>query len=1091
MKLKVKFRKLVSIVLVSLILLLQPFQYVLAANSNLQRYPEELLFISPLDNQFIVGDVLNVTLMYSPRKFIFDNREKTFPFKYQEIVLWVNNKIAYSQIINHNAEIQNFDISLESIPEESFSLRATLHTIPASSIFGKLLDKKLISYDRYENIIRRTVVQSSDTITVNRYMNLPLPKNEHMITVGDEENGIQVEVADFTGIANPPFDENRTPLNIVGGPEMAADEVVNGKFSKNLNTKSTALLFATHRAGGEVKISMLAVMPKHPDLLQQNPVIDPFTTAEALLFIQPGLATGDPLIDALFLQIIAELPETSELAYILNEKMAKNADVLSNPDVEIATAFKNANDALLMYFNSLNKDEPMSFLEKIFSKFAMTASAAANKNCDTNNEWFENDINLDNETDNLCMSLINDPAEENTLRFSSTNNSPRWVFHYLDKDIDGQHVMGNNDLPPHAVSLPRRITLPSVQEAVLDVAWSVTLTPIIKKIKGEKITLETFTDSLKDKFASYFSPKTTLFTIQKPTAGEYYLANYGFGGFYADQPSIEIAKLRLLAPNYLTILTELLFPLTSLAIDIQFEISDQINYPDLLEVLYDVLVRHENDLQDLVVKLNKGDTLGALEDTTLLFGKLLIDPYIPLIFAKIIGKQLFDKEIQDFVAFFVNHAISAVFVVNKLIAFGNLSITVISLVDVINDYSFFDRYYLKVEAAEITPTPSPTPSINPLPNPSPTPVFDDYKNWLTVGHDGGQSRYLRSGLELPLTEEWRIGDFYVEREPLILDDLIYIQRGVNIDGVQQGIIEARNRYQGNEVKWTYSMNHDNCVLFMYSGMAIANGKLLVREYGCDGEVEKGYLRALDAKTGDPLWKKDWRVYLKIAWMRMYSPPASANGKFFVDGSNGTVAIDPETGNELATYPTQGYNYRPIVDQHYIYGLLSNDLNTFVAVSLENGITQWSKKNIFARGRFLVSENMIYSYNNNVQVYDKNTGELKWGIDRGDALAASPEMVLISKGDDILYAYDSYSGDEIWSVPVPLGYATTISGARIYRLLNPGHEISVLSLETGGEIDSTPLNLAGGSNSGNTMVVAGNWVYVVDSGRTMVGFQGQD
>ncbi|MEW6610812.1 MAG: PQQ-binding-like beta-propeller repeat protein [Patescibacteria group bacterium] len=370
--------------------------------------------------------------------------------------------------------------------------------------------------------------------------------------------------------------------------------------------------------------------------------------------------------------------------------------------------------------------------------------------------------------------------------------------------------------------------------------------------------------------------------------------------------------------------------------------------------------------------------------------------------------------------------------------------------------------------------------------------------WPTEGRDGGQSRYVPSGPQPPFTEEWRVEGLYVEREPLVSGDLLYLQRDVEIDGMIQGVIDARNRFQGNEVKWTYDTSHDQCL--RSSGIAIARGVMLVREHFCDGDNRKGYLRALDAETGQPLWREDWPTYL-IAGGIYTSPPSTANGMFYLANNKGTVAVDPVTGEGAdAYYPVKKQFLPPIADDAYVYGINTGNPFEFAGAPLAGGQLTIFDYHADERGRWFVSGNTVYVTNlgnhpfpgHHVTAFRRGTGEKLWQQDGAAFYAASPAVALVGKEDGGIHAYDAVTVEEIWPEPPAIGYGVTIVGNHAYLLAHPQHRVAVVSLQSGAEVASIPLFDPGGvsSSAGNHIVAAGDWLYVNDGGGlVLTGLKG--
>lgn len=205
------------------------------------------------------------------------------------------------------------------------------------------------------------------------------------------------------------------------------------------------------------------------------------------------------------------------------------------------------------------------------------------------------------------------------------------------------------------------------------------------------------------------------------------------------------------------------------------------------------------------------------------------------------------------------------------------------------------------------------------------------------------------------------------------------------------------------------------------GIAAENGLLLVATYA--GEV-----MALSKETGAELWRKQLPGEVVSAPRTNGSVVAAqtVNGKLF--------ALDAKTGEQLWFYdnPPPVLTLRgtpsPIVTDTAIYSGFSN--GRMMAFNPANGLILWEQRIASPKGRSelermvdihsspLIKDGVIYvgTYQGRVSALARGTGKPLWGQDgsTSESLALSGDKLFVSHADGKLIAYNSTTGEVLWS-----------------------------------------------------------------------------
>jgi outer membrane protein assembly factor BamB len=251
----------------------------------------------------------------------------------------------------------------------------------------------------------------------------------------------------------------------------------------------------------------------------------------------------------------------------------------------------------------------------------------------------------------------------------------------------------------------------------------------------------------------------------------------------------------------------------------------------------------------------------------------------------------------------------------------------------------------------------------------------------------------------------------------------------------EGLVVAMNSQTGKKL-WKRTINESKDGLWAQSksffsaadpnrqivgGIAAENGLLLVATYA--GEV-----MALSKETGDELWRKQLPGEVVSAPRTNGSVVAAqtVNGKLF--------ALDAKTGEQLWFYdnPPPVLTLRgtpsPIVTDTAIYAGFSN--GRVMAFNPANGLILWEQRIASPKGRSelermvdihsspIIKDGVIYvgTYQGRISALARGTGKPLWGQDgsTSESIALSGDKLFVSHADGKLVAYNSTTGEQLWS-----------------------------------------------------------------------------
>lgn len=259
-----------------------------------------------------------------------------------------------------------------------------------------------------------------------------------------------------------PNEADLNTLIVKSGVDNAEPISSDGHFNLRLNDHATALLRVQNVFGDTV---LLQVFPKADGLVKANPQISPLSTAVALVALQPTVITADPLIDALILAIIEQLPETRALADIIEEEISQGTFAFNRDySPAVADGIGQIMNRLVLLSEALEKiDDIREILALNFSdrfayqleKFASSMIKPAHADYAFILECFdrfENGFSGHPGTlDDICIST-NISATNPIVGFDITNQRTRWAFLGM-ADVTGS-FNAFKAIPPRHIDIP-------------------------------------------------------------------------------------------------------------------------------------------------------------------------------------------------------------------------------------------------------------------------------------------------------------------------------------------------------------------------------------------------------------------------------------------------------------------------------------------------------------------------------------------------------------------------------------------------------------------------------------------------------------
>ena len=227
---------------------------------------------------------------------------------------------------------------------------------------------------------------------------------------------------------------------------------------------------------------------------------------------------------------------------------------------------------------------------------------------------------------------------------------------------------------------------------------------------------------------------------------------------------------------------------------------------------------------------------------------------------------------------------------------------------------------------------------------------------------------------------------YVDSSPAVVDGVMYV-------GSWDNHVYAIDATDGEEM-WSYDAGD-----FVRSSPTVADGVVYIgthcqltecTSYFPEREHESdGYLVALDATSGDRLWKHE-------VGREVVSTPAVDAQRVYVGTSAGFVlAVDRETGKEVWTVPTDGivYGAPTVADGRVYYAPMTNSVH---AVDANSGDPIWDatlETRMTGSSPAIDDARVYIGSGGRLYAIDRADGTLDWSITlSGEILGSSPAVV---------------------------------------------------------------------------------------------------
>ena len=305
-------------------------------------------------------------------------------------------------------------------------------SIPADAPVSVKTGELVLEHVKKKNKVKYAWRADALPVTVEILEKLAHPSDPQIIEYGVEPDTFPVLTKVYEGKIELPPD---TPLDIStlqvrSGISETSVIAGDGRFTARMNVEATALLRVLDSNGNAI---LLQLFPKADSLVKVNPIINATSTAVALVALQPGIITSDPLLDVLILAIIEKLPETQMLSEQIATEIAQGSFRLNS---DFSPEIQSAIQLVLQRLASLSVDDVIasSFLDKLVryaSQAALalitSAHAAPALVADCNDNFTDTFTGAPGTKDDVCIAAA--LAEPGAVsNFNIWNRRTRWVF---------------------------------------------------------------------------------------------------------------------------------------------------------------------------------------------------------------------------------------------------------------------------------------------------------------------------------------------------------------------------------------------------------------------------------------------------------------------------------------------------------------------------------------------------------------------------------------------------------------------------------------------------------------------------------------
>lgn len=307
-------------------------------------------------------------------------------------------------------------------------------------------------------------------------------------------------------------------------------------------------------------------------------------------------------------------------------------------------------------------------------------------------------------------------------------------------------------------------------------------------------------------------------------------------------------------------------------------------------------------------------------------------------------------------------------------------------------------------------------------------------NWITFGRTQDRTHYLEAPdrLNPPLKQLWSFSDrVLIEFPPALYDGVAYLaDKYGNVRAIQ--LKDRKILWDIQKDKRNVGPPSDTTAPFYYKG------RVYVAFMG-------GNLVALDAKTGEVVWKRDLQSHLE-------SSPVISGGTLYIGSDKAELhAIDPADGKEKWTFDA----HRPIKSSPSVSGgrvFFGNYSGIMYSLDAKTGKVDWRTNTTVVApggdGGFYSSPAIAFGNvyagrdDGTVYAFDQKTGKVSWSFrTSGDVYGSpavgqvkgTPPTVYIGSYDSNLYALNAKTGKQEWKYRVggPVPGTATVIGHTVY------------------------------------------------------------
>lgn len=495
--------------------------------------------------------------------------------------------------------------------------------------------------------------------------------------------------------------ESVKTLSIRYGRGLSSPVDADGGFEIRGRTESAALLNAVDEDGNVV---LQAIYPK-TDLLPQQPArLDYLTTAVAMVFNRPGFATANPVAAAVLIGYVETIPETRELASLLEEKAKENPSIIQNPDEEVFGLVSRIFGIILDDAEKAGTGSPTAAgagLRVKGARFAAARPRPGNPPCDiwgeppgdTENAYFSDADGVNGDGVDMVTSW---QGQGTQAEFKGINRHVRWVAVYCDPlGPDGKAELPQDSeafMTPVAMLEPRNFSLLPKLSDLLRALLVDGYKDVLKEMLSEGTLPEDLPtpddygkelwDVVLETMVQNWMPTKGEFRIETGSGRDCLVTTHGPG-----MKGTREGGLRDHLPTLYTGITELCLPLIGVFVDV----------PDVSPVLRETpsLVRlagkMEKSLQELV-DLSLRDEEEAAYRWSLFMVELMQDPdFQNLVCA---AYEVTADTMAKLASLLVGEVVPAVGIYHNVAGAVNLCAGALGLVISIAGSQMVDEYYL-------------------------------------------------------------------------------------------------------------------------------------------------------------------------------------------------------------------------------------------------------------------------------------------------------------------------------------------------------------------------------------------------------------